>query len=85
MERQQAPGACPYCGGKVQAVDVEGSRVFDLWIALFVWYCTLTIDQNGSTSARNYVESLLFEGELEVRLDDVTLAQLLLPPIPARQ
>ncbi|KAK3012157.1 hypothetical protein RJ639_010456 [Escallonia herrerae] len=39
----------------------------------------------GSTSARNYVESLLFEGELEVRLDDVTLAQLLLPPIPARQ
>ncbi|KAK3031960.1 hypothetical protein RJ639_037121 [Escallonia herrerae] len=24
LGRQQAPGSCPYCGGKVQAVDVQG-------------------------------------------------------------
>ncbi|KAH6807549.1 hypothetical protein C2S51_028657 [Perilla frutescens var. frutescens] len=23
VARQQAPGTCPYCGGKVQAVDVS--------------------------------------------------------------
>ncbi|XP_012573358.1 uncharacterized protein [Cicer arietinum] len=23
LGRQQAPGSCPYCGGKVEAVDVE--------------------------------------------------------------
>ncbi|CAN6547512.1 unnamed protein product [Malus baccata var. baccata] len=26
LGRHQAPGACPYCGGKVQAVDVEAQR-----------------------------------------------------------
>uniref|UniRef100_A0A7N0THT7 Methionyl-tRNA synthetase n=1 Tax=Kalanchoe fedtschenkoi TaxID=63787 RepID=A0A7N0THT7_KALFE len=26
LGRQQAPGACPYCGGKVEAVDVETQR-----------------------------------------------------------
>ncbi|AES92233.1 hypothetical protein MtrunA17_Chr4g0071651 [Medicago truncatula] len=23
LRRQQAPGSCPYCGGKVEAMDVE--------------------------------------------------------------
>ncbi|XLS85754.1 hypothetical protein HN51_035920 [Arachis hypogaea] len=23
LGRQQAPGSCPYCGGKVEAMDVE--------------------------------------------------------------
>ncbi|CAM8891800.1 unnamed protein product [Rhodiola kirilowii] len=27
LGRQQAPGACPYCGGKVEAVDVESQRM----------------------------------------------------------
>ncbi|XP_009779960.1 uncharacterized protein [Nicotiana sylvestris] len=28
LGRKVAPGACPYCGGKVQAVDVEGRLRF---------------------------------------------------------
>ncbi|KAK2969932.1 hypothetical protein RJ640_000461 [Escallonia rubra] len=45
LGRQQAPGACPYCGGKVQAVDVEGRlRFCFLPICLVIkrkYLCTL--------------------------------------------
>ncbi|KAF8091673.1 hypothetical protein N665_0438s0006 [Sinapis alba] len=28
LGRQQAPGVCPYCGGKVSAVDIETKWLF---------------------------------------------------------
>ncbi|KAL6189231.1 hypothetical protein ACLB2K_040620 [Fragaria x ananassa] len=28
LGRQQAPGSCPHCGGKVEAVDVEAQWKF---------------------------------------------------------
>ncbi|KAF4365146.1 uncharacterized protein LOC115697959 [Cannabis sativa] len=28
LGRQQAPGSCPKCGGKVEAIDVETKRRF---------------------------------------------------------
>ncbi|CAF2147904.1 hypothetical protein BRARA_A00752 [Brassica rapa] len=28
LGRQQAPGVCPYCGGKVAAVDIETKWLF---------------------------------------------------------
>lgn len=40
LGRQQAPGSCPYCGGKVQMLDVERK-----WMFCFV---PLFQDQEGS-------------------------------------
>ncbi|XP_010536886.1 PREDICTED: uncharacterized protein LOC104811766 [Tarenaya hassleriana] len=34
LGRQQAPGTCPYCGGKVHALDVESK-----WNFCFVTLC----------------------------------------------
>ncbi|XP_018455024.1 uncharacterized protein LOC108826143 [Raphanus sativus] len=34
LGRQQAPGSCPYCGGKVQMLDLERK-----WMFCFVPLC----------------------------------------------
>ncbi|XP_065848819.1 uncharacterized protein [Euphorbia lathyris] len=34
LGRQQAPGSCPYCGGKVEAIDVESK-----WSCCFLPIC----------------------------------------------
>ncbi|XP_059637658.1 uncharacterized protein LOC132279648 [Cornus florida] len=45
LGRKQAPGACPYCGGKVEAVD--GESRWRLWCMLICskikrkYFCTL--------------------------------------------
>ncbi|KAL8223510.1 hypothetical protein R6Q59_013188 [Mikania micrantha] len=45
INRQEAPGACPHCGGKVEAVDCAHKRRF-----CFVRVCNIT--------KRSYVCSL---------------------------
>ncbi|XP_027356600.1 uncharacterized protein LOC113865964 [Abrus precatorius] len=45
VSRQPAPGACPYCGGLIQAVDVESHWNF-CFLPLYVktkrrYYCTI--------------------------------------------
>ncbi|WOH01246.1 hypothetical protein DCAR_0520628 [Daucus carota subsp. sativus] len=36
LGRQQASGACPYCGGKVEAIDVESK-----WRFCFLPFCSI--------------------------------------------
>ncbi|KAM7469065.1 hypothetical protein LguiA_007248 [Lonicera macranthoides] len=45
LGRKEADGACPHCGGKVQAVDVEGKWIFCFLPLCFIlkrkFICTL--------------------------------------------
>ncbi|GKV20365.1 hypothetical protein SLEP1_g30502 [Rubroshorea leprosula] len=45
LGRQQASGACPYCGGNVEALDVESKRMFCFIPICFIvkrkYICTL--------------------------------------------
>ncbi|XP_060192813.1 uncharacterized protein LOC132622255 [Lycium barbarum] len=45
LQRQGAPGACPYCGGMVQALDAESQWRFCFLPLYFKtkrrYYCTL--------------------------------------------